>query len=429
MTPHYADSPTSTTPYQWVPPVPQQKRPPLRRATARSADMPTPWAAGICAGLSVHMGMPVTFVRIIMVVTFIPFGAGLLLYLWLWVMVPQDTGVASNDTRIAGRLRAVAADRRAATARNQLLLTGVVTLLIAAMLAVLSTSGVVQWRILVATVVLIIGLTLIWSRAANTQPLRSPVQLASVLAGVLLVLVALVILLLGNDPIKEVVQGAIVGAVLVAGVGLALLPLALRASRDLSASREEQVRDAERADIAAHLHDSVLQTLTLIRGAADDPQRVRALALSQERELRSWLYTGKEEAASSIAEALREAVGQIETTHGIAVDVVTVGDAVPGPSELALVAAGAEAVKNAVRHGAPPVSVYLEVDRAGTDIYVKDAGPGFDIDAIPDDRHGVKGSILGRMERVGGTATIRRRSPGTEVHLHVPSASSRPVAF
>ncbi len=375
------------------------------------------------------MGMPVTFVRIIMVVTFIPFGAGLLLYLWLWVMVPQDTGVASNDTRIAGRLRAVAADRRAATARNQLLLTGVVTLLIAAMLAVLSTSGVVQWRILVATVVLIIGLTLIWSRAANTQPLRSPVQLASVLAGVLLVLVALVILLLGNDPIKEVVQGAIVGAVLVAGVGLALLPLALRASRDLSASREEQVRDAERADIAAHLHDSVLQTLTLIRGAADDPQRVRALALSQERELRSWLYTGKEEAASSIAEALREAVGQIETTHGIAVDVVTVGDAVPGPSELALVAAGAEAVKNAVRHGAPPVSVYLEVDRAGTDIYVKDAGPGFDIDAIPDDRHGVKGSILGRMERVGGTATIRRRSPGTEVHLHVPSASSRPVAF
>ena len=135
---------------------------------------------------------------------------------------------------------------------------------------------------------------------------------------------------------------------------------------------------------------------------------MRALALGQERELRSWLYTGREEAADSLAEALREAISTLETTFGVEVGVVTVSDMRPGPGELAMVAAASEAVSNAIRHARPPVSVYMEV------------GDGFDISAIPEDRHGVRNSIFGRMERAGGKAQIRHLASGTEVHLSMP---------
>ena len=172
--------------------------------------------------------------------------------------------------------------------------------------------------------------------------------------------------------------------------------------------------------MAAHLHDSVLQTLTLIRNNADNPSSVRALALGQERELRSWLYTGREEAADSLAEALREAISALETTFGVEVGVVTVSDIRPGPGELAMVAAASEAVSNAIRHARPPVSVYMEVGPRCSEIFVKDCGDGFDISAIPEDRHGVRNSIFGRMERAGGTAQIRHLASGTEVHLSVP---------
>ena len=175
--------------------------------------------------------------------------------------------------------------------------------------------------------------------------------------------------------------------------------------------------------MAAHLHDSVLQTLTLIRNNADNPTSVRALALGQERELRSWLYTGREEAADSLAEALREAVSALETTFGVEVGVVTVSDTRPGPGELAMVAAASEAVSNAIRHAKPPLSVYLEVGPGGSDIYVKDCGDGFDLSQIPEDRHGVRNSIIGRMERAGGKALIRHLPSGTEVHLSMPPAT------
>ena len=192
----------------------------------------------------------------------------------------------------------------------------------------------------------------------------------------------------------------------------------------MTQAREDQVREAERADIAAHLHDSVLQTLTLIRSSADDPVRVRALSLGQERELRAWLYTGREEVAESLAGAVKEAAGTVESTYGVPVNVVTVGDCRPGPVELAMVAAGAEAMANAVRHGAPPVSVYLEVTPSGSGLYVKDCGSGFDLEAIPEDRHGVRHSIIGRMERAGGSAEIRMLATGTEVHMSAPPQGS-----
>ena len=136
--------------------------------------------------------------------------------------------------------------------------------------------------------------------------------------------------------------------------------------------------------------------------------------------MRSWLYTGREEAADSLAEALREAISTLETTFGVEVGVVTVSDMRPGPGELAMVAAASEAVSNAIRHARPPVSVYMEVRPQCSEIFVKDCGDGFDISAIPEDRHGVRNSIFGRMERAGGTAQIRHLASGTEVHLSMP---------
>ena len=168
------------------------------------------------------------------------------------------------------------------------------------------------------------------------------------------------------------------------------------------------------------MHDSVLQTLTLIRSAASDPARVRALALAEERELRSWLYTGRTQANESLSQAIRNTVEQVESRHGIPVDVVAVGDTVPGPGELAMVAAIGEAVANAVRHGEPPVSVYVEVRPHVIEAFIKDSGSGFDLASIPSDRHGVRDSIIGRMERVGGKARIRMLQSGTEVELSLP---------
>ena len=157
---------------------------------------------------------------------------------------------------------------------------------------------------------------------------------------------------------------------------------------------------------------------TLDRLAATD--RVRAIALTEERELRAWLYTGHAQAADSLDAAVTEAVVGVESRYGVPISVVVVGDMRPGPGELALVAALAEACQNAVRHGAPPVSVYVEVRPQAVEAYIKDGGEGFDPATIAADRHGVRDSIVGRMRRAGGHATIRRLARGTEVALSVP---------
>ena len=204
------------------------------------------------------------------------------------------------------------------------------------------------------------------------------------------------------------------------GIGVVLAPLWLRTNRALADTRAAEIREAERADIAAHLHDSVLQTLTLIRASAEDPSRVRAIALTEERELRAWLYTGHAQAADSLEAAVTEAVGGVESRYGVPISVVVVGDMRPGPGELALVAALAEACQNAVRHGAPPVSVYVEVRARVVEAFVKDNGEGFDPATIAADRHGVRDSIVGRMRRAGGSATIRALAHGTEIALSVP---------
>ncbi|MCW2608584.1 MAG: putative two-component system sensor kinase, partial [Frankiales bacterium] len=212
---------------------------------------------------------------------------------------------------------------------------------------------------------------------------------------------------------------AVVGLVVLSG------PWWLRLTTDLRSERRERIRSQERAEVAAHVHDSVLQTLALIRKAADDPREVARLARTQERELRSWLYAPAS-TSMDFAAALEAAASEVEEQHGIAVEVVVVGDAPPDDALRALVAAAREALVNAALHaGVGSVSLYAEVGPERVEVFVRDRGAGFDLAAVPPDRHGVRGSIVERMARHGGHAVVRSApGEGTEVRLSLSRAEA-----
>ena len=381
--------------------------------------MPAPWMAGVSSGLAVHLGLPVTLVRV-MFVCLTALGVGIGIYLWLWVTVPEDSPERSGEGTLSPGLVRLREERTAQVARNRMIATGVALLVAAVVGTVLNATSVLDWRDLGSVASIISGITLVWSQSREVGNWRSFRFIGAVLGGIALLSLGVVIVASRDNPPVILLRGGLIGAALVAGILFAFVPMWLRTTKDLSEAQAQRVRESERADIAAHLHDSVLQTLTLIRASAEDPSRVRAIALTEERELRAWLYTGYAQAADSLEAAVTEAVVGVESRYGVPISVVVVGDMRPGPGELALVAALAEACQNAVRHGAPPVSVYVEVRPEAVEAFIKDSGEGFDPASIAADRHGVRDSIVGRMRRTGGNATIRRLACGTEVALSVP---------
>ena len=389
------------------------------RATAASPDMPAPWMAGVSSGLAVHLGLPVTLVRV-MFVCLTALGVGIGIYLWLWVTVPEDSPERSGEGTLSPGLVRLREERAAQVSRNRLIVVGVALIVGAIIGTILNATNTLDWRDMGAIVTIVSGISLVWSQSRNVSSWRSLRFIGAVFGGIVLLSLGVVMVASRDNPPIILLRGGLIGAALVAGVLFALVPMWLRTTKDLSQAQAQRVRESERADIAAHLHDSVLQALTLIRASAEDPARVRAIALTEERELRAWLYTGHAQAADSLEAAVTEAVVGVESRYGVPISVVVVGDMRPGPGELALVAALAEACQNAVRHGAPPVSVYLEVRPQAVEAFIKDSGEGFDPALIAADRHGVRDSIVGRMRRTGGNATIRRLARGTEVALSVP---------
>jgi signal transduction histidine kinase len=248
------------------------------------------------------------------------------------------------------------------------------------------------------------------------------VSVARLAGGIVLVITGVVLLVWRNQSIGSLGYAVLAGLAVVVGVATVLAPWWLRLLGELGDERAARAREAERADIAAHLHDSVLQTLAVMRARAEDPDTVRRLARAQERELRAWLYETHAPASDSVAAGLKEVIAEVEDSSGTAIGIVVVGDAPPWPGSEALARAVREALTNAVRHGAPPVDVYVEVSDRGVEAYVRDRGPGFDPDDVSPDRLGVRESIIGRMQRAGGSARVTRaRGGGTEVHLTVPA--------
>lgn len=389
------------------------------RATASSPDMSAPWLGGVCSGLAVHLRLPVALVRVLFV-CLAGFGVGIGVYLWLWVTVPEDSPEASGTDSLSPGLVRLREERAAQVSRNRLIVVGVALIVAAIVGTILNATNTLDWRDMGAIVSIMSGIALVWSQSRNVSSWRSLRFIGAVFGGIVLLSLGVVMVASRDNPPVILLRGGLIGAALVAGVLFAFMPLWLRTTKDLSQAQAQRVREAERADIAAHLHDSVLQALTLIRASAEDPARVRAIALTEERELRAWLYTGHAQAADSLEAAVTEAVVGVESRYGVPISVVVVGDMCPGPGELALVAALAEACQNAVRHGAPPVSVYVEVRPRAIEAFIKDNGEGFDPATIAADRHGVRDSIVGRMRRAGGSATVRRLARGTEIALSVP---------
>lgn len=244
---------------------------------------------------------------------------------------------------------------------------------------------------------------------------------ARLAAGLALVVAGVLVMVSGSGSWEQTWLALLASVAVLGGVVLVLLPWALKFWRDLEAERAGRIRETERAEIAAHLHDSVLQTLALIqRRAGNEPDVVR-LARAQERELRNWLFQDPGKNPGQLSDRIKATAAEVEDLLGNAVDVVSVGDTPMTEAYEALVQASREAMLNASRHGGGTVSVYLEVSDGRAEVFIKDRGPGFDLSNVPEDRLGVRESIIGRMKRHGGTASIVSSSDGTEVRLGLPA--------
>jgi signal transduction histidine kinase len=377
--------------------------------------------AGVCAGIGRRIGLDPVILRVAFVVAAAAGGVGILLYGLAWLLIPAER---------PGRARALA---RALPRRASWQVAAGVGLLVLALLLFLRESGVWFSDALVWPVVLAaMGTALIWHRTTARRPrttrLRGlprppdPITRGRVLLGASLVVGAALLFLLWNDALGAARDVVLVLLAVVVALALILTPLWSRLAKSLAEERAARIRSQERAELAAHLHDSVLQTLALVQRRAEDPRVVAALARRQERELRAWLSeTPRRGSAESLAAALESVATEVEEAHRVAIEVVAVGDArVDGRGE-AVVAAAREALVNAAKFaGDEPIAVYAEADDARIHVFVRDRGPGFDLTAVPADRRGVRESIVGRMERVGGRAVLTS-SPreGTEVELLV----------
>jgi signal transduction histidine kinase len=255
------------------------------------------------------------------------------------------------------------------------------------------------------------------------EPRERAGRLSRALFGVAFVIAAALIVLWQAGALSK--AGDAGRAALVVTISLVLIsaPFWWNMARRLGAERMARVRSQERAEVAAHLHDSVLQTLALMQKRAGEPDEVAKLARRQERELRSWLAGGGPARPSErLADALRAAAEEVEEAHGAPIDAIVVGDAPLDERMEALVAASREALTNAAKFAgdAGPVHLYAEIENGSARVFIDDRGPGFDPEAIPDDRRGVRESIIGRMQRYGGRVEIRSGpGDGTEVELAV----------
>lgn len=245
---------------------------------------------------------------------------------------------------------------------------------------------------------------------------------ARLAAGLALVVAGVLVMVSGSGSWEQTWLALLASVAVLGGVVLVLLPWALKFWRDLEAERAGRIRETERAEIAAHLHDSVLQTLALIQRRAASEHDVVRLARAQERELRGWLFADPGKDAGQLSDRIKAVAAEVEDLLGNAVEVVCVGDTAVTEGHEALIQASREAMLNASRHGGGTVSVYLEASGGRAEVFIKDRGPGFDLQHVPEDRLGVRESIIGRMNRHGGTAAIASSSEGTEVRLGFPAA-------
>jgi signal transduction histidine kinase len=390
---------------------------PLRRPLDRAL------LGGVCAGLSERIGVEVLVVRVLAVMAATVGGLGVAAYALAWALIPASPGSARS--------------RRPGAWRQAPLIVLTVAALFAGVHLAGSHVGEGLWPLVLGAC----GMALLWRpavamddalpkrRSTLRDYLNRPAQVGAprLIAGGLFVAFGAAALLhavgVQHSLGKAIWAVAIIGMIL----GLVVSPWVMRLGSSLSFERAARIREQERAEVAAHLHDSVLQTLALIQKRAGDPREVAGLARRQERELRSWLLKRPGESEEdTVAGALERAAAEVEELHGVPIEVVTVGDAPLSGGLEALVQAAREAMTNAAKFaGSERVDLYAEVEDGRVEVFVRDRGVGFDLDTIPADRRGVRDSIIARMERHDGRAAVKS-SPGegTEVELVMERGSS-----
>ena len=389
---------------------------------------------GVASGLAARTGFEVTVLRLVIVVaSLVTVGFVAIFYVGAWLLVPA----IGMDGSIWSKARA---DKRGIT-----LAVGLASVLFVLILVMQNLGagflGTVEWPLILCAA----GLVLILRNA----PLDEQATLRSVAAPLLglteggtrrrvwlRVAVAILLLAMGAGFLAYgheslAMLRPVAGAVLVlVGAAILLGPWWLGIARDLAEERRARIRAEERADMAARVHDSVLQTLAMIQRRADQPQQVIQMARAQERELRAWLFDGRAPGSldgedMTLASGIRLIQQEVEAQHGVPVEAVTVGDCDLDDDLRALLAAAREATVNAAKwSGADVVSLFAEVEPGEVSLYVRDRGRGFDPDAVPEDRKGLAESIHGRMTRRGGSASVRSTpGQGTEVSLTMPRAA------
>ena len=340
--------------------------------------------AGVCAAIARALAVDVTLVRLVFALLALAGGAGLVLYLALWVY--------------------------GSSRRNWV---AVVLALFAASL-LLGALGLSD-RAVGGIALIALGFLLAWRRGGSFRP-DAPLSYG----GILLAGAGAILLLEGGGASTSVLgPGAVAGGLLlVAG------PWLWRLALERDAERAARIRSEERSEVAARVHDSVLQTLALIQRHAQEPRRVASLARRQERELRGWLYGDQPtEGETSLVTALSHAAADVEELYGIRVELSNAGDTT---ADEALVLAAREAMTNAAKFsGVDIVDVYAEVSANEVSVFVHDRGKGFDRAAVTADRRGLAESVEGRLQRAGGSATIASApGKGTEVELRLPRGAS-----
>jgi signal transduction histidine kinase len=380
------------------------------------------WLGGVAAGIARRYGIDVSLVRLAFVIAAAAGGAGVAAYALGWLLIPAGD---SGPARV--RIRTGRASVEVALGTGLLLLAALLTF---RAIGIWFSDAVVWPLVLIAS-----GGALIWRQSTAEKPSppperppqevmveegrRAAAAISRTGLGIALVIAAGLVFLQATGALGAArdVLLAVLAAVVVLGVIFA--PWIVRLVRSLTQERAERIRSQERAEVAAHLHDSVLQTLAMVQRRAGEPTEVAALARRQERELRAWLAGRPAPGTGRLAGALEAAAAEVEESHGVPVEVVVVGDRDLDPGHEAVVAAAREAMTNAAKFGGgSAVDVYAESGDSRTQVFVRDRGPGFDPGAVPPDRRGVRESIVGRMERHGGRARVTSApGSGTEVEI------------
>ncbi len=396
-----------------------QSTAPTRRRLYRASDRRI--IGGVSRGLADHLGVDVLWIRLGFLLLIPAGGCGLVLYAVFWAVTP----LAVNET-----------SSRPAQTRSLFEGESGQAVVFAAALAIgalllLEALGIIRigFALVLALALASAGVAVLWRQVDDAQRARwlgggRPwVRIARTVVGIALVVIGAAVFLAVRGDLSAARDGLGGTLIVVAGLAVVTWPVWARLVRELSDERRERIRSQERAEIAAHLHDSVLHTLTLIQRSVDDPKQVAKLARAQERALRGWLY-GQADNTGTFHAALERTAAEVEEAHGAPIDVVVVGDGALDERLAAELAAAREAMVNAAKYGdGAPISVYAEVEQDAVTVFVKDRGPGFDQDAIPDDRLGIKHSIVGRMQRHGGWAEVKSiQGDGTEVRLTMPIA-------